>query len=325
MNVDRINTNINCEELVIPAAGPIAAILYHRIRYWCREHAKRGNKKKYHEDGHWWQWDSYTSMMEVYPYFSKMQIRRALQKLKDIGIIKVKKTKNFKSSQKYAAIEVGDWMMSEKFNDLPKSVRNKISDVLRRREVLPVVVCRGVENNIRGVENDTLGVKNDTPIYLIDKLIRNLEKGEAQNSEDDASNLDLIKAYMEQLKISNSQVRILLNHFADHVKNLRTKTKDTMKIVNQIYRTDSSGCSYPFWIRLLYGEEQGFINSDIRDVVAPRVNLEIKTNPYIMVILDQKLRNYNWAELDIEPEEHIAKWNKINNKVEFILEKAEQC
>ena len=130
---------------------------------------------------------------------------------------------------------------------------------------------------------------------------------------------------MEQLKISDSQIRILLNHFADHIKNMRTKTDDTLKIVNQIYRTDSSGCSYPFWIRLLYGEEQGFINSDIRDVIAPRVSLEVETNPYIMVILTQRLENYQWEELDINPEEYVAKWNKINNKVEFILEKAEQC
>ena len=96
---------VNAEEIVIPAAGEIGAILYHRINHWCVVHAQSGNVK-YKQDDRWWQWDSYGEMMKVYPYWDKCKIRRAIKKLEAVGLIRAKRTKNFKGSTKYSAVSI---------------------------------------------------------------------------------------------------------------------------------------------------------------------------------------------------------------------------
>jgi hypothetical protein len=311
-----LNTNINCEELVIPAVGTLAAVLYHRMRYWCRTNQSSGNNK-YKDDDRWWTWDSYTGIQECYPYYSIMQIRTAVKKLVDTGLALVKESKNFKRSNKYSAVELGDWFLTKNFNKLSSKKRNQIGEIIEKR----TLGMRYVKNNKGYVKNNIWGVKNNTPIYIIDTIIRNIEKGGPQNS-DDISNEEALQLEYDHLIIPDSKLNIMLDHFADHVKHMSTIHKDANKLVNKLYRSERNGKTYPFWIRLLYGETNQLTNSDTRDAIAPRVLAEIELNPYIMVVLHNKLPAFDWAEMGIDAIQHLATWEKTENKVKFVLDNA---
>tara|TARA_B100000579_G_scaffold437938_1_gene470085 strand:+ start:4839 stop:5798 length:960 start_codon:yes stop_codon:yes gene_type:complete len=311
--VNDLNTNINCEEVVIPAAGTVAAILYHRMRYWCRTN-RDTNNTKYKEDERWWLWDSYGSIQKCYPYYSVMQIRTAIKKLLDVGLLLTKPSKNFKNSNKYSAVEIEEWLISKKYNNLAAEKRNQISDIVQKRNLN----LHYVKNNKGYVKNNKGYVKNNKPIYIIDTIIRHIKEGAPENS-DDLSHEEALKIEYEGLLISEKKLEILLDHFADHVKHMSTVYTDIDKLVNKLYRSEKNGKSYPFWIRLLYGERKNLINSDIRDAIASRVSAEIELNPYIMNVLHNKLPAFDWTEMGIDPISHMSAWTKIENKVTSML------
>ena len=64
--------------------GINAAILLQNILYWC-EH-NRVNDKHFH-DGHYWTYNSMKAFKEQFSYMGDKQIRNALKKLKDEGLI----------------------------------------------------------------------------------------------------------------------------------------------------------------------------------------------------------------------------------------------
>ena len=64
--------------------GVNAAILLQNIYYWC-EH-NRLNEKHYY-DGEYWTYNSRKAFAEQFPYMGDKQIRSALGKLKDEGLI----------------------------------------------------------------------------------------------------------------------------------------------------------------------------------------------------------------------------------------------
>lgn len=64
--------------------GVNASILFSNIAYWI-EHNK-ANGINYH-DGHYWTFNSMKAFSELFPYFSEKQIKTALKKLEDDGLI----------------------------------------------------------------------------------------------------------------------------------------------------------------------------------------------------------------------------------------------
>lgn len=64
--------------------GVNASILFSNIAYWI-EHNK-ANGINYH-DGHYWTFNSMKAFSQLFPYFSEKQIKTALKKLEDDGLI----------------------------------------------------------------------------------------------------------------------------------------------------------------------------------------------------------------------------------------------
>lgn len=64
--------------------GILGAVLLHHIRFWVQKNA--ANRRHYH-DGKYWTYNSVTAFSELFPYATKDQIRRALDKLEDLGAL----------------------------------------------------------------------------------------------------------------------------------------------------------------------------------------------------------------------------------------------
>lgn len=64
--------------------GVNAAILLHNIHHWCLKN--KANGKNFH-DGMYWTYNSRTAFAELFPYLSERQVKTALDKLIEDGII----------------------------------------------------------------------------------------------------------------------------------------------------------------------------------------------------------------------------------------------
>lgn len=64
--------------------GLNAAIVLHHIAYWCEKNAANG--RNFH-DGNYWTYNSYSAFATLLPYLSERQIKTALDKLIDEGLI----------------------------------------------------------------------------------------------------------------------------------------------------------------------------------------------------------------------------------------------
>ena len=64
--------------------GILGAVLLHHIRFWVQKNA--ANRRHYH-DGKYWTYNSVTAFSELFPYATKDQIRRSLDKLEDLGAL----------------------------------------------------------------------------------------------------------------------------------------------------------------------------------------------------------------------------------------------
>ena len=65
--------------------GANAAAVYEYIRYWCARNAKAGKNE---HDGEYWMFCSLQGFTEHFPYLTKNQVRVAISKLLDAGLIK---------------------------------------------------------------------------------------------------------------------------------------------------------------------------------------------------------------------------------------------
>jgi len=65
--------------------GVNAAILLNNIRFWV---AKNAANNKHCHDGAYWTYNSVSTFELLFPYMTKDQIRRGLEKLVDTGLIK---------------------------------------------------------------------------------------------------------------------------------------------------------------------------------------------------------------------------------------------
>lgn len=66
--------------------GVHAAVLYENIRYWIAKN--KANNAHFH-DGRYWTYSSHAAFAELFPYLTERQVKYALQKLRDAGMIVV--------------------------------------------------------------------------------------------------------------------------------------------------------------------------------------------------------------------------------------------
>lgn len=64
--------------------GVNAAVVYHGIRLWCKHNEANG--KNFH-DGRYWTYNSMKAFSELFPFLSERQVRSALEKLIDAGLL----------------------------------------------------------------------------------------------------------------------------------------------------------------------------------------------------------------------------------------------
>jgi hypothetical protein len=64
--------------------GVNAAVLYQNIVWWCAKNAANRHNER---DGRFWTYNSVKAWAELFPYLSGSQIRLALEKLEDAGLI----------------------------------------------------------------------------------------------------------------------------------------------------------------------------------------------------------------------------------------------
>ena len=64
--------------------GVNAAVVYHGIRLWCKHNEANG--KNFH-DGRYWTYNSRKAFAELFPFLSEKQVRNALAKLVDAGLL----------------------------------------------------------------------------------------------------------------------------------------------------------------------------------------------------------------------------------------------
>lgn len=73
---------------LVQMIGRNEAMIFMQIKYWCDKNESRNIN---FEDGHYWMYLSVRAWKEQIPFLSKSTIIRSLDKLKDLGIIKVGK------------------------------------------------------------------------------------------------------------------------------------------------------------------------------------------------------------------------------------------
>lgn len=79
-----MNHSFNVE--IACRVGVNAAVIYNNIEHFVR--ANKGDNVNYH-DGHWWVYHTLDAYASLYPYMTKKQVRTALDKLRDEGLVLV--------------------------------------------------------------------------------------------------------------------------------------------------------------------------------------------------------------------------------------------
>lgn len=69
---------------VAAKVGLNAAVIYQNILWWAEKNAANG---KHHHDGLWWTYNSISAFSDLFPYLTAKQIRTALDKLEQEGLI----------------------------------------------------------------------------------------------------------------------------------------------------------------------------------------------------------------------------------------------
>ncbi len=69
---------------VAKLVGADAATLFQNISFWCMRNAANGQNE---HDGRFWTYNSVKAFTELFPWLSVAQIRRALKRLEDAGLI----------------------------------------------------------------------------------------------------------------------------------------------------------------------------------------------------------------------------------------------
>lgn len=75
--------------------GINAAVVFQHILFWITKNAANGDRGKHFREGKWWTYQSARGMALLFPYMSEHQVRRAVDRLEEAGLIM---TGNFNQS-----------------------------------------------------------------------------------------------------------------------------------------------------------------------------------------------------------------------------------
>lgn len=67
--------------------GVNAAVVFQHIQFWIIKNAANGEREKHFHEGKWWTYQSARGLALLFPYMSEEQVRRAVEKLVDVGLI----------------------------------------------------------------------------------------------------------------------------------------------------------------------------------------------------------------------------------------------
>jgi DNA-binding PadR family transcriptional regulator len=131
--------------------GVIGAIILSNLRYWVEKN--KANRKNVH-DGRYWTYNTLKAFSELFSYLKETQIKYALKKLKDDGVIFVKQFNkgNCDRTNWYSINE--DWTkeFAEEGEDLPDEI--KLS-----HRIVKTVKSKGEDYSIDGIKLSPDGVK----------------------------------------------------------------------------------------------------------------------------------------------------------------------
>ena len=240
-----------------------------------------------------------------------MQIRRAISGLVEAGLVLVKrKAKQFKNSSKYSAVNIEDWIMSDAFQNCKNSVRVKVMDVCKHRNLY--IGC--VENNTPYVKNNTPCVENNIAnTDIVTDIRHKLSEGKFFH---ETSYEKLLEIEYNQKVITADQCESMVTYFGKLFQNTNHKHRDVDHTIRLLYMCDLYSNQYPFWVRLIYGLDNGLIGPNEIDIISPKVNQELDKNPFIITILKKRLPDdFDWIALGCAPDMYIAKWDQLCNTV----------
>lgn len=72
---------------VAQKVGLNAAIIYQHIVFWVTKNAANDERDKHFHEGKWWTYQSIRGLGLLFPYMTENQIRRAVEKLEEVGFI----------------------------------------------------------------------------------------------------------------------------------------------------------------------------------------------------------------------------------------------
>jgi hypothetical protein len=67
--------------------GIPAAVIFQNIRFWVAKNAAFGSVGRHYRDGAWWTYHSIKGMALLFPYLTENQVRRAIDRLVEVGLI----------------------------------------------------------------------------------------------------------------------------------------------------------------------------------------------------------------------------------------------
>lgn len=197
--------------------GVNAALIFHNIANWC-EH-NRANRKHFF-DGRYWTYNSISAFSEIYPYFTEKQIRNAIDKLIEGGLI-VKGNYNklaFDKTTWYALTDKGEAYRSRRANgcdsegericpecqtDLPEKSNGFASE----GEAIP---------SVNTFDKRTIGKPTDIDIEAEEESLGACEEVNPFGENGPKLKADTIQAYAaNNLTVLSARAMEELNGFAD--------------------------------------------------------------------------------------------------------------
>jgi len=116
--------------------GVNAAILLQNIYWWCRKN--KANGKNYH-DGRYWTYNSRRAFAELFPYLSERQIKTAIDKLIEDGLVVTgcyNKDPRDRSLW-YAVTDKGTWILQNVNSDLAEMSDRNVENVRPLPDIKP--------------------------------------------------------------------------------------------------------------------------------------------------------------------------------------------
>lgn len=206
--------------------GVNAAILLNNLQFWIAKNT--ASDENYH-DGYYWTYNSAKAYSELFPYLSEKQIRSALKKLEDEGIILVG---NYNSSklnrtQWYAITEKGFAILEKGQLDFTKRENDDFTK--RENAAAQSVKCINTDNKLQIINTDIYSAA-DKP----------LAQKPTKHKHGEYNNVLLTDEEFEKLKAEIPNVNEYIERLSSYIASKGTKYKSHYATIRNWYRKDEA-------------------------------------------------------------------------------------